>query len=593
MKEKSRNRSYLIGAVFLVVFVIACASFLSNLTLLVPGAKRPGNEEKVYKKSIDLEDYISSFDEAVENEDYYYNSLLKHLTIYDTKYIDIVLPNQVALDDLIESIENNENIDGNYKDLFFEYCNDLVDKYPDAELRILNHNLKTIRILDKEDGKLDSPNGMMSCDAYYNMAKNELHVEKDQIGEGNPWGRQVLYHELSHALRECEFDYKDLTIDIEFNNVSNADYGEIAEEAIDTLFSVSLIDPKGTNRAYQTESNYFAIMVDCIDYDLEDYTRRPLSSFVDQLLDYSGELDVESALDAIDKQYRTARFSNDEEYSGNTHDYDSIIDLLCHLYFNKYIYEEMTFTESYEAADKLKKMIELNTVRAVDTDKIYTNLARFWDARLAVDSDAHSVVDAEEWRSLNVFLSNFSESYLVDGHFCRDSPSAWWTTRFAVNNLVLNTNRVEGCDETIDGIRYGWRVEFETLNMELYRLLGITLSEYQMQKLNDDFPYDFALSDGFLYTSTTDGFLRNGPSVVTSVEDNGDGTLTVAFDAYMMSTEGVEEYGSDVYSLTEGEINRLLGVEGPSHRGIATVEVSADDDESRYTLVTYDFFPID
>ena len=328
---------------------------------------------KVEAKHDDYRKYISSYDDAVENEDYYYNGLFKKLYIFNTDYIDDVLGEEVNLDDLKELIQNNDDINDNYKLLLDEYCEDVVSNYPDAELRMLYKNLETLKINECNRQEMLDYTGSAECYGFYNKGENEIYVLEDNNYENGTWARQVLYHELSHALRNCRFVLDDLSIIVEsedevFDN-------DITEESLNTLFSLSLFDYEETNRAYQTQSNYYAVMAECMDYDFTDYVNKPLSDFPKQLNEYNGDEEgrAEEILELIKVQfdaYHSSEIEIDES------EFDPIIDYLCEMYFKKYIYDGMSYDDAYEVASNLESKISMNVVGGyhVNYSRIYENL---------------------------------------------------------------------------------------------------------------------------------------------------------------------------------------------------------------------------
>ena len=321
----------------------------------------------------DYRNYISSYDDAIKNKDYYYNATFKKLYIYNTDYIDDVISDKVELDDIKKIIQNNDNIDDNYKILLYEYAENVVSNYPNAELRMLYKNLETIKINECNKEEMFDYTYNSDCYGFYDKEENEIYVLKDNDYSDGTWARQVLYHELSHVLRNCRFNLDDLSIIIEskdetFNN-------DIAEESLNTLFSLSLLDYDETNRAYQTQSNYYAVMAECIDYDFTDYVNKPLSNFPEKLNEYNGDEDgrAEEILELIKVQfdaYHSSEIEIDES------EFDPIIDYLCEIYFKKYIYDGISYDDAYNVASSLEDKICLNVIGDyhVNYSKIYENL---------------------------------------------------------------------------------------------------------------------------------------------------------------------------------------------------------------------------
>ena len=354
----------------LLMYVLANNS--SNKTEVVDTPVKIEAEDtsvKIEPKKDDYRKYISSYDDAVEYEDYYYNNIFKKLYIYNTDYIDDVLTDEVDLDDLKELIQNNDGISDNYKYLLEEYCEDVTDKYPNAELRMLGKNLESLEVVECSRGDMYDYTGSADCYGFYHKRENKIYVLEGNNYEDDAWARQVIYHELSHALRNCRFEKNDLSIIIEskdevFDN-------DIAEESLNTLFALSLFDYEENFRAYQTQSNYYAVMAECIDYDFTDYVNKPLSDFPKQLNEYNGDDRAEEILELIKVQYDAYHSS---EIEIDESEFDPIIDYLCEMYFKKYIYDGMSYDDAYEVASELEGKISLNIV-----GNFHANYSRIYD----------------------------------------------------------------------------------------------------------------------------------------------------------------------------------------------------------------------
>ena len=216
-----------------------------------------------------------------------------------------------------------------------------------------------------------------------------------------------------------------------------------------------------------------------------------------------------------------------------------------------------------------------------------------WDAHptMACAAPARDIPDLskeEDYRAFNIFLSNFSEGgvglsmYANEREFVSLSASPEHLARFAFTNYAQNG----GAYETMSNARWNVRVPVAKLDAILERLCGTTLDDWsELNSTSSSFLYE----DGYVYTQITNGFPLNGPAVTTSVEGWRKGTFRVEFDAYSYPKEktGYKIGDRSQYSMTEPQLNNLLGVSGPDRRGYAIVWANKSDGEWKIQLVKY------
>ena len=152
--------------------------------------------------------------------------------------------------------------------------------------------------------------------------------------------------------------------------------------------------------------------------------------------------------------------------------------------------------------------------------------------------------------------------YANEREFVSLSASPEHLARFAFTNYAQNG----GAYETMSNARWNVRVPVAKLDAILERLCGTTLDDWsELNSTSSSFLYE----DGYVYTQITNGFPLNGPAVTTSVEGWRKGTFRVEFDAYSYPKEktGYKIGDRSQYSMTEPQLNNLLGVSGPDRRG--------------------------
>ena len=194
--------------------------------------------------------------------------------------------------------------------------------------------------------------------------------------------------------------------------------------------------------------------------------------------------------------------------------------------------------------------------------------------------------DTSDYQALNLFLSNFSESYLCgygSRTFNASHSSSFERAQLAFTNYAQNGGAVEYVDYGM----YNVRVPVSKLNNTLDHLLGFSMKGgwSDLSRWSGAYYYE----DGYLYTQITNGFLLCGPTVATKVTRRSDNTIKVKFHAYYQTSAqtGYQIGGKAQYGMSESELNRLLHVSGPNKRGTAIVRVSGGRGNWDFELVRW------
>ena len=321
-----------------------------------------------------LQQYISTYDDLELGDNYHYDKQNNQLYIYSPEYIGEVINEEVTLDKLYERIDNNNKIAGSFKQIVKDYCDNIVDKYPNADLRILYQNLETLKIIECGHQKLYSITKEPRCDGCYNIKNNEIYVLRNNSFNKGDEGYQILFHELTHALKNSSFklDKVDVNIKIENNNFTN----EITDEAFTSILAANLCESE-KNSSYQLQSNYYSVMIECIDYNLTDYINKPLSDFSNKLNEYNENDLAERILKLIELEYRC---DESDIISANDSEFYPIIDYLCDMYFKKYVKDDMSYEEGLIIANELDMKINksLSNKNKKHTIKIYENIKNYY-----------------------------------------------------------------------------------------------------------------------------------------------------------------------------------------------------------------------
>ena len=326
----------------------------------------------------DLKKYISTYDEEEKSQDYYYDEENNKLYIYNLEYIDnVIKEDNISLDDIKETIQNNKKIPGEYKDLLSEYSERVVSNYPDADLRVFYNNLQTMEIVECSKQAMFDETLNVNCSGYYDRKHNRIYVLEDNTYEKGSWNYQVIYHELSHTLTGSSFKLDNLNVQIQMENDSFNN--EMTQEALNSLFAVSLFDYDEDHIAYQLQSNYYSVMTECMDYDFTDYVNKPLSDFPKQLDEYNNDDNAKEILELI--QFQREDYIHDKIETEETEFYP-IIDYLCDMYFRKYITEYTSYEDAIVIANNLENRILKNVPDdyKINTSRIYENLDNYYNS---------------------------------------------------------------------------------------------------------------------------------------------------------------------------------------------------------------------
>jgi len=270
--------------------------------------------------------------------------------VYDEQDLHLALENDfVTADKCIEAIHANDKIAPKFKTYFCDFVERIDARYPGLNLAILYQNLGTLDVqeLNSSDYIFES----LSLDSLgcYNKRKNTIFIpEGTEYIEGE-FGFQVLLHEFCHAVRSAE--YKTETTKCRFDFYEDSDY-TLLSEAMNSVFSCSLLDYYEWNIAYQVSSNYLRIMLECMDnYSLEDYIKHSDTYFLSKLDEFTGHTNYAQVIWKLIALQRSDWEQDNVDIPPE--EYYPIYDLLCEMYYDKYITESMSAEEKKAVADEL------------------------------------------------------------------------------------------------------------------------------------------------------------------------------------------------------------------------------------------------
>lgn len=320
---------------------------------------------------------VEDSEEEFEVDTYLENEYSKYIYVYDNEYLDKVLNySSVTKEEMHKVVENNSRISSKYKTLINHFIEDLYEKQPDAEKRILYENLKTLEVVEctKNELALES----LSMDSYgcYIRTKNKIYVLKDNEYKEGTWEYQVIYHELCHAARTgfWDSDKKQIRVQCEGLNF----YTTTCAEALNSIFAVSLFDYEEKDIAYQLQSNYFTIMLECMNnYKISDYMNHSLGYFAKKLDEQNGNNNYAATiLQLMETQFNDY---HSEKIEIEQTEYYPIYDYLTNMYFSKYITPNMSYDECMSIANTLveRVMFDVPEEYNIDVNRFYENLNNY------------------------------------------------------------------------------------------------------------------------------------------------------------------------------------------------------------------------
>lgn len=387
-KDNSKNKIKIIPKI--VIGGLAVVFSVSTLEIAISMYQSQQRIKEFEQKRINnvqsVEDYISYNDDVLENTDeeqelivdtYLESDFLNYLYIYDMEYLDKALDySDITIEQIKKEIKDNNKISDKFKTIMYDYCDALDEKYPNVELRVLYENIKTLEIVECD--KQNLINKTLSIDSYgcYIRTENKIYVLDDYEYKKGTWEYQVLFHEISHCMRTSDWDKNGVKVKVQvegqnFNNV-------ITAEALNSLFTVSLFDYDERDIAYQLQSNYHRVIIDCMDnYSLEDYINHSLSYYAKKLDEFNNDENYATViLELIQLQYDD--FHNDSIEIAQE-GYYPLYTYISNMYYRKYITPEMSYEQAIEVTDSLleKILYDVPVEYNIDTEYFYDYLQEY------------------------------------------------------------------------------------------------------------------------------------------------------------------------------------------------------------------------
>lgn len=330
------------------------------------------NEEEEGPTQTSLDFEVKDGDAAAEIV--YYNEAFHGVNVYDADYFDLnPFVTDATYADCREVLAANEGISSDFKPMLEDYLVRLESHYPDLPLQVLHHNLKTLTV--QELSGMDFIIKSMSADSLgcYRQDENAIYIPEGTVYKEGEFGFQALIHEFSHATRDMIGKGDEDGYGAHFMELGS---DCLLNEAMNSVFSCTLLNYYEWDIAYQIPSNYLRIMLECMDnYEVEDYFRHSESWFYDKLDEATGYTNYGRVIWKLISLQRNDWKS--EKIEIPPEEYYPIYDYLCDLYFAKYITDDMTEEERNAVADGLveKAFYDAPEGYIYTPERIYENLS--------------------------------------------------------------------------------------------------------------------------------------------------------------------------------------------------------------------------
>lgn len=198
----------------------------------------------------------------------------KTVTLYNNKYYGFFFgEEEITFDKIKQTIEQNKNISKQYKAYITDYAERMYQYYPDLEWRVFVYNIGTVEIVEKTGNDMEFM--ASGAAAIYNIDDNIIILNTDIDLSSDEAGKVNFRHELGHLFNNFRVE-KDGYKAKSFYNVASE--GQIAKEALNVIFTSEpflneYYEETRKNMGYSISTNMMRIILECIDYTVEDSTK--------------------------------------------------------------------------------------------------------------------------------------------------------------------------------------------------------------------------------------------------------------------------------------------------------------------------------
>ena len=345
---ESPARVSLVKRLVMCVLAVGCVAVSFGATAYgayeINGQAQLRAEEKAAEEAAAAKDpyglgfVVEDSDKDLEVETYQYGDILKYLFIFGSDYYDLYFDHpadEVTAEGLKELVARNDGIPDEFKGRVYEFIDSVTEKYPDVDLRVLEQNLATIKIVDCPPEVIHAESNAYTA-AYYSERDNEIRMSTTNGYAKYTWDYQLLPHELCHAMRRMRSD--DDGLDVHIHPRANSCH--VVDEAFTSIIAGSLLDYEADELAYQPEVNMVRVMLECVDwYELNDYYKQSLQYFASKLDETCGDHNYAMRIFFL-MQAQYDEYKSDE-INRDCAAYRPIYDYLVRLYLDEHAYAGM------------------------------------------------------------------------------------------------------------------------------------------------------------------------------------------------------------------------------------------------------------
>jgi len=306
--------------------------------------------------------------EPLEIETYLGSDWLKYYYVYDSEYLHLIFGDEkITGDDVKRVVKNNPGIGDKYEDFVLGFIDDFVSTWPEADLRVMHHNFKTLEIIECNEQEMMLASLSTTAYGCYVRSENHIYIMEGELPGKKTWDYQVIYHELCHAARTLDGEIDGIkvgyTTGLYFLYVT-------CDEALNSLFAVSLFDYDEPDVAYQLQSNYYGALIDSMpNYSLGDYMNHSGSYFASKLDELTGHTNYASVM----IQLMEAWFDDyhDDEICRPQEVYYPLYDYVSQVYYLDRVTADMTYDEAQTVANELWYRLSYDVPLEYELDEGY------------------------------------------------------------------------------------------------------------------------------------------------------------------------------------------------------------------------------
>ena len=217
----------------------------------------------------------------------------------DVTYKQTITPSQLAnvlgyqtieWEDLVSTVNNNQNIEQSLKDILIEGINNLKENNFDIDLSVLYYNLTNLTV-EYVDPSLTNDNaGYFNHDTCTVVISEEIKINKD-------FYKEVMTHEiLGHGSTRAYISEKEVLVDImtpylviEDNGVVNSagNYGYFGMEGIADIITSTAMNKKlgYDTAAYTPEVYYLSTLCASVGITPEEYANNGIEYLSNKMVD--------------------------------------------------------------------------------------------------------------------------------------------------------------------------------------------------------------------------------------------------------------------------------------------------------------------